>query len=398
MQHVRSTSRRSHPGALRWCELVALFVTTLAPAFAATPSGAAALDWSWRFGSAIVADARDQALAQQLALESAVRAGHLRGVEARARQISGWRKGVVFARLARATAERGDAEAARRLAREALRVANESPRWAGRIRLLAAETFAVLGDVPRVEKIVRPIAAADRQAGGQAVAVLALARAAAGESARALANLDGLAGDPDYLTAWWRASGYLWLADRGEVEPQQRDALFDRAIDAAAAIAGWKQVSMFALVAESAANRGRDEVALRALERGEDLAGRLPDSIAGRAQSLALLARIRARLGAGDRAMQLLREAESSVDGMLVTERPIALGYVAASWAQVGARAEAERVLAGALDAAAALENARPRALAVAAICRWVGEAGFPLAPRTQQRIEGLYEGLGEPW
>ena len=48
--------------------------------------------------------------------------------------------------------------------------------------------------------------------------------------------------------------------------------------------------------------------------------------------------------------------------------------------------------------AAADLTNARPRALAVTAVCRQMGRNGVEPNPETKVRLDALLAGLDDPW
>ncbi len=63
-----------------------------------------------------------------------------------------------------------------------------------------------------------------------------------------------------------------------------------------------------------------------------------------------------------------------------------------------GDEANAKRLYGRALTRAEALENARPRALAVVEICRSMGREQVPASPETRARLDALYAGLRDPW
>ena len=181
--------------------------------------------------------------------------------------IDGWRGGVILARLARSAAGEGDARRARELARMALSRLAQGTQWAGRVRLLVAETFALLGDTEKTLKLARDIPGTERAEGAHATAVIALAHAATRDYAGALAGLDALANDGDYLAAWWRAMGFLWLAELPEVVGSNREDFLAGAIDAADAVPGWKRAALLGRRASSAGALGRPAMARPALGR-----------------------------------------------------------------------------------------------------------------------------------
>jgi hypothetical protein len=79
-------------------------------------------------------------------------------------------------------------------------------------------------------------------------------------------------------------------------------------------------------------------------------------------------------------------------------DRPALYAVVAASWQSVGDPGESRRLFDRAFEAAASLQNARPRALAVVEICRALGRARIPLDEATRWRLDALLAGLRAPW
>src|SRR5262245_43691773 len=71
-----------------------------------------ALDYAFRFASAIAKDPKDRAKAQELAVAEFAAAGALDEAIRRADQIEGWRRGAVYADLATALAGMGRKEEA----------------------------------------------------------------------------------------------------------------------------------------------------------------------------------------------------------------------------------------------------------------------------------------------
>jgi hypothetical protein len=113
---------------------------------------------------------------------------------------------------------------------------------------------------------------------------------------------------------------------------------------------------------------------------------------------LAMVARAWGRIGEKDRAAGLLREAERAIANAQDIERPGIAAFVAAGWLSLGDTKEAWRIYGQAIDAAASLVNARPRALAAVEICRSVGREKAVLDPAARGRLETLHKGLKAPW
>jgi hypothetical protein len=59
---------------------------------------------------------------------------------------------------------------------------------------------------------------------------------------------------------------------------------------------------------------------------------------------------------------------------------------------------DSRRLFDTALSEAESLVNARPRALAVVAVCRSMGRSGFELDEATRSRLDALFAGLKDPW
>ena len=79
-------------------------------------------------------------------------------------------------------------------------------------------------------------------------------------------------------------------------------------------------------------------------------------------------------------------------------ERPMVYANAASSFAAIKDTASSQRLYGLALDNAASLVNARPRALAVVEICRSIGKSGIGLDQPTRARLDTLYAGLKDPW
>ncbi|HXV77533.1 MAG TPA: hypothetical protein VD788_14565 [Candidatus Polarisedimenticolaceae bacterium] len=373
--------------------LIAVAVGGTAAREQTTPApGERALDYAFRFAGA-VDDAKDRAKAQESAINGYVDAGLLDEAELRAAEIEGWRRGVVLGRLAALRLREGDAERARGLLAAAERSAGEVQDW-GRDRILAqvAEVRALLGEDERAREIGEQLIRNDpRTYEGRATVALASALAARGDLAGAQRTIGTLDDSVDLYVAWWRTEGYLDLAERAGVDPSQRAELLDRARLSARAIVGWKQAEMLQRIAAAEQRAGRDQDALESLERAERIVLDLPRTMSLRGPLLADLARSWVATGRREHALELVGTAERDLDYVAsIVERPAAIARVATGYVAVGRDGDGVRLLRLALARAQALENPRPRALALSAVCREAGRHGVEFEEDLTPRLDAM--------
>jgi tetratricopeptide (TPR) repeat protein len=364
-----------------------------APAAAGRP----ALDYAFRFATG-VRDAKDRAKAQESALNGTIDAGLLEEAERRAAEIEGWRRGAVLGRIAALHVRAGNIERARELLAEVERAASEARDW-GRDRVLAqvAEVRALLGETDRAREIGGQLISSDpRTYEGRATVAMAWALAAGGDlegAERTMATLDD---SVDVYVTWWRTEGYLELAGRGGIDAVARAELLAKARASAAGIDGWKQAEMLQEIAEAQRDAGRGAEAVASLEAAERILVAQPRTMSLRGPLLADLARSWGGLGRRERALGLLATAEGDLEHVAsIVELPAATARVGTGYAALGRIDDARRLLRLALDRAAALENPRPRALALSAVCRETGRRGLALEDDLRTRLDGLLGGLG---
>ncbi|HEV8334916.1 MAG TPA: hypothetical protein VGR67_00680 [Candidatus Polarisedimenticolia bacterium] len=372
-----------------------------APAAAAPPAagGLPALNYAFRFASAIETDPKDRAKAQELVLSEYMRTGALDEARERAESIEGWRRGAVYADLATLLAKRGRTDEARSLVAKAQEVRAGVTGWEGpRILAHIGTALAALGDQNALSGISSDLAAADPlQYSGRAAATLAARDAARGEVGPALQKLDSLQGNSDFEMAWWRTAGYLDVARQEKLSEADRLKALDAGAQAAEGIAGWKRAEALESLAEEYQRLGRRERAERSLRSAQAALGSSSAS-GGQAALLSNLAEAWAKLGEPKKAIRLLKQAESAVGDAMVIDRPGIYANLASSYRRAGDAVQAGRLYERALDDAARLENARPRALAVAAVCRQMGRNGVELETKTRARLDALLAGLRDPW
>jgi len=366
---------------------------------AAVP-GQAALDYGFRFASAIDADPKDKQKAQQAVVMDYPAIGLLEEATRLAGQIQGWRRGVVLADLATLLAREHRVDEARALVAQAENVRADTSGWEGpRIAAHVAEAKAALGEGEAVRRITDTLTTNDpQQYAGRAAATAAAAQAAHGEFQTAMATLAALDGQGDVDVAWWRTMGYLDVARTERLDATDRRQALDAARRSADNLVGFKQAQALESLAEAYREAGVTAEASKVLSVARERIEALPETDELKPGLLASLARSLALAGETERAANLLSGAETAVSHALNLDRPALYAGIAASWSAIGDQDQMWRMYGKALDAAEALENARPRALAVVEICRSLGRSRVELTRETQRRLDGILSGLKDPW
>ncbi len=361
--------------------------------------GLEALDYAFRFASAIKTDEKDRAKAQEGVVRDLSAAGALDEAIRRAGEIEGWRRGALYADLAVALAGAGRKDEARGLVEKAEAVRSGVQGWENpRIRAHVAQALSALGEVERARAITSELAANDRQYAGRSVATVSTGLAARGDFDAAMESLGGLDGEADLEIAWWRTAGYLAASRQAGLPAKQRREALDAARRSAEIIPGWKKPEALESIAGEYRSLEDAAAARLCLEAAEAIVTAQPDTLAIKAALLSNLARDWADFGDKARGRGLLDRAEGLVAGAMIIDRPALYAILASSRHQVGQQEEAARLYDQSLSAAASLKNARPRALAVVEICRSLGRSGVALDSATRKRLDELYSGLGEPW
>lgn len=365
---------------------------------AAAP-GMEAFDWAFRFASAIHSDPKDMARAQENVVDDLADAGHLEEAVKRAELVEGWRRGAAFADLAARLAERGRETDARALLDRVARIRGGADGWEGpRVEAHMAQALATMGEAGRAGEIGQKLAADDRQYAGRSAATLATGLARQGNYPAAMSALAPLDGNDDIDVAWWRTAGYLAVAKQERLPADKRREALDAARASAEKVSDWRKAESLQSVAEEYRRIGAGREARACLTSAEEALRALPTTMAIRSPLISNLARSWAKAGDKDRARTLLSGAGAHVEDAMLTERPAIWANLASSYASVGDEALAWQTFDRALTAAAALENARPRALAVVSICRAIGRAGLELPASAHSRLESLFKGLKDPW
>ncbi len=369
----------------------------LASAFGAVPVSEA-LDEAFRFASALTVDPEDMARAQEQVSRASAAAGDLAGAARLTSAIDGWRRAAVTADLASLHAARGEKERALELVAQAEALQQTTSGWPHlRVAMHVAEARARLGELEAARRVAGEAAAADpRQYTGRGAGIVAVAHATLGDTDSALKLLAPLDADGDIDIAFWRTWGYIETARLAQ--GTDRDRAFDAAERSTAGVPDSRRIESLEALSGALSERGMEERARSVAGQAGKLVSALPASIPIKGRLLTAVARRQSALGMPGEARELLRHALEEAPVTIAIDRPVIYGEVAASYAALNDRESAGKTLVRALEAAATLENARPRALAVAEICAAAGRNGIPLEPQVRERLERLYQGLKAPW
>jgi len=383
-------------------------IVAAVPAAPSTPhvhsgsTGEQTLDYAFRFATA-VDDVKDRSKAQESAIQAYLELGLLDAAERQAVEIDGWRRGASLGRIAALHARAGRTDRARQLVAAAeidgwRRDASAEVQDFGRDRVLAqvAEVRALLGETERTREIAGRLIADDpRTYEGRATVAVAWSKASQGDMEGAARTMAALDGSVDLYVTWWRTEGYLDLARRSDLDPARRAEFLEKARASSAGIDGWKRAEMLQSVAEALDGTGRREEAVQALEAAEQILVAQPETMSLKGPLLADLGRAWNRLGESDRALRLTTIAEGELGRVAsIVELPASIARVAAAYASLGHEADAKRLLATAIDRAVTLENPRPRALALSAVCRETGRSGSALDEDIRARLDPALAGL----
>ncbi len=384
------------------CALAVLgFLGAARSADSAVPgAGLGSLDYAFRFATAITSDPKDQAKAQEAVMQDYITRGATREALARIDRMVGWRQGTVLADLAASEARAGRRESASDLVGRAEQVESASSGWEGpRIQAHIAAALAVMGEMKPAQEITENLSSQDpRQYKGRAGYTIASGHLMRGEFEPAMVELRSLDGDPDIDTALWRTRGYLLVGKTGQLQAAQRLQGLEAALESAQVLDGWIRIEIAQDAADQLAGLGYPEKARRALQEAEATALALPETLASKATLMADLARAWGKLGEAGRARRLLGKAEPAAAQALDIDRPSVYARFASARRALGDAAKADRLYQQAFAAAEGLKNARPRALAVVDICRFLGRDGVEPTGAIKARLDSLLGGLKDPW
>ncbi|ANM30974.1 hypothetical protein ABI59_17420 [Acidobacteria bacterium Mor1] len=359
------------------------------------------LDYGFQFASALSVDPKDMTRAQESVVRELIEVGELERAAGMAERIEGWRRGVALADLAAEYAKQGDLTRARRLVDAADRFQRGMTGWYGpRIRAHIAEALAMIGEQDRATRISGDLASSDRsQYLGRSAAAAAVAMAVNGDFEGALGRLDSQE-SKTYEDAWYRTGGYIEISRQKPLSRQQRVEALDAAWQSALVVPGWRAIEAFSVIGDEYARIGEKDKAREALADVEEKLGRMAADHVAKAPLLAKTGISFARIGDRDHARELIERAEAVARGerISVIERPKFMAMAAMAYLINEDDEQATRLFNEALDQAASLVNARPRALAVVEICRAMSRHGYPVNDITRHKLDTLYTGLKSPW
>lgn len=348
----------------------------------------AGLDWAFRFASAITPDPVDQAQSQEKVLRDYLALGDLGAVTARVERIPNWRRGVVYADLANAYYQRGETNAAV----QAIRAAE-----------LVQQAYR--GDWPS-QRIAAHLARAHLRAGNSALAQSIGEKLPAEEAAKvdavqfhgtnALAALDQLAAGQNFDALCAAADGYLVVAGTGSTAVRARAlAGAERVLSILPVI---KRLELIPTVAERYLDAGLTNETRRVLAAHESWLAGHPAEPLYLAPALARMGWVGHRLGEEATARRWFDEAQAVAQSGNPLDQPTACAGVLDLLAQAGDTPGAWNLYERSLTVAAGFVNARPRAMAVADLCRALGRAVLPVEGKRAERLAELLTGLQDPW
>ena len=389
---------RSMTRPAAWIAAVATAVS-LGGASSATRS-INSFDYAFKFASAIVSDPKDMGKAQEAVVWDLTSSGAWRDAEASADRVEGWRRGTAYADLATALAKSGRVDDAKRMIAKAESFRPTIDGWQNlRIASHIAAAYAALGDNDKAKALAVAVATEDvQQYSAMSTATIASGLAAKGEYAGASVELDRLRDRKDLEDAWWRTAGYVDMSRQPSLTREERIKAISAARQAAEGIPGWKKAEALESIADEFRKLGMTDAAKEAVGQAETLLIALPDTMPIKAPLLSNCVRAWASLGKTGSARSLLKQVEALAPKVQEIERSAVYANAASSFAAIKDTAAAKRLYGRALDEAATLVNARPRALAVVEICRSIGKSGLGLDEAMRSRLDVLYAGLKDPW
>ena len=396
---MNSSRRRPVVWSIAWLMAGALAIS-LAAGSTSSSGSRDAFEYAFKFASAIVSDPKDMSKAQEAVVWDLTSSGSWKDAEATAVNVEGWRRGTTYADLATALAKAGRIDDAKRVIAKAEAFRPSIDGWQNlRIASHIAVAYAALGEKDKAKTLALAVATEDlQQYGSMSIATVASGMAAKGEFDGASAELDRLKEGKDLDDAWWRTVGYVDMSRQKSLTREQRVKAINAGRQAAEGIPGWRKAEALESIADEFRKLGMPKEAKDAVESAQGILAALPDTMPIKAPLLSNCARSWAELGEEATARALLIQVESLAPKVQPIERPVVYANAASSFAAMKDTKEARRLYGLALQDAATLVNARPRALAIVEICRSIGKSGVGLDELTRARLNDLYAGLKDPW
>lgn len=335
---------------------------------------------AWSAALAITNDAADRSRLQQELISAGREAGiALSLLEARAREIDGWRRWAALAEVGSLYAIEGDLHNAKRLGLEAF---YKAPLFTeddhDRILLQAAWTLAAAGEV----ELLKDLAARYQQGlrmKEQVEGALALALARAGNqehAQRALSELTSQRPDEGALLRGRVLGRIALFASDGEAA-----AAYTSAWTQSAELPGYMRIDVRLRLLESAHSRVSQQTERSWIEELTRDLEQTPAPAYVRAMQRAALACALARANEPEKARAEAEAARALTSTIELFERPAIWGQAALALHQAGFRDDAQAWFQEALEAARELVNLRPRNIALARVYLAMAKAA-----RDQQR------------
>jgi hypothetical protein len=378
-----------------WPCLLLISVSASVHAASVTPPSSSCIEEAWQFACAISNDANDRAACQAKTARAWLDAADPARAVRAASEIQDWRGLAVIADAASWWAARGQTNEAMSALLEAQHRAPGVKDWPyDRLQMHLARAKALLGmkaDLDLLAQVYRD----NRDYAGAVQAARALEAVRRGSVEEALAHLDQISKQQhlDLLSA--RAAGFREMAASDQLSVEKASQLLKLAWDSAAAVPGWRK---FDLQFELIDSLGGTKLEPQTREYLTTLTGNLktdplPDHI--RATRLAEAAVRWGRLGETQMVAQLgARAVELMRASMELIERPALIARLAEAHAAAGEKEKAGTLLGEALDVAAGLLNARPRAIAALDVALSQARCGVDSKTFADKR-HAMLEGLG---
>ena len=355
-------------------------------------AGREALRFAFDFADTIHTDASAKAEAQAKTVILMAELGWREDAVARVRKIDGWDQGVAYAELGRHFARAGLTNEARQLLTKAVAVAKLVKDWyEPRIYAHVAQAQVELGEVEQVRALAQGIG---REESPKVAAAMVSGLARDGKYNEGMAKLQLLDDMIDFEVTWWRTMGYLRVAQQPGLGDFRRDQALAGAKRSAYKMPGPRRSDALIAVADAYREAGKRKEAWDTLEYVS--AGLTREQIDQWRSKVSIsdLASAWGRVGRRRYAVWLLKDALSDLDKVEPAFKPNLCTRIAGAHADARDLKKAWALYRQAISLAAQVENPRPRALALAEVCRSVGRRRLELPMDIHQQLEQLLKGL----
>ena len=343
--------------------------------------------------------AKDRALVQESLGRAAVQVGDTLRAMTIAKEMNGWRSGMVWSELALDAAKSGRADAARTFAKFALNTIGTALQWQqDRVKVRVGQVYAWLGDDAGAAELEKGVGESEQ--GKVRSSTVARGNGedfekqiASAEQAIATRNFDLTVNAFDTcveLAAKSAGDETRWERILALIEKGAGGAPRDIHIKTYLRLADTR-------VAQGAKDKARELVKRAVVVR--DGARWMPESalplaadIARRLHAVGDNTEARAEL---DRALSEFEAGKAKVADIFCAG---ALRPAAEALVIVGDGTRAHAVFAEAIEEGARNPNARPRAMDLAETCAALARSGIPVDDAMWQRLRAIRDGLKDPW